>query len=151
MIRLALSRSWRCHDQDVLNMVCKGRVHYIPQKWNTLMSWKEPGRSRMDILKMAPRKLYEEYIEARRQPYMIHFAGYQKPWDVADCDFAEYFWEYAKNSSYFATLLSKCTTTLSEGAVLRSSLKNIPVLRKAANRLLPYGSRRRELIKKIFC
>ena len=113
-----------------------------------LMSWKEPGRSRMDILKMAPRKLYEEYIEARRQPYMIHFAGYQKPWDVADCDFAEYFWEYAKNSSYFATLLSKCTTTLSEGAVLRSSLKNIPVLRKAANRLLPYGSRRRELIKK---
>ena len=148
MIRIALSRSWRCHDQDVLNMVCKGRVHYIPQKWNTLMSWKEPGRSRMDILKMAPRKLYEEYIEARRQPYMIHFAGYQKPWDVADCDFAEYFWEYAKNSSYFATLLSKCTTTLSEGAVLRSSLKNIPVLRKAANRLLPYGSRRRELIKK---
>ena len=129
-------------------MVCKGRVHYIPQKWNTLMSWQEPGRSRMDILKMAPRKLYEEYIEARRQPYMIHFAGYQKPWDVADCDFAEYFWEYAKNSSYFATLLSKCTTTLSEGAVLRSSLKNIPVLRKAANRLLPYGSRRRELIKK---
>ena len=95
MIRIALSRSWRCHDQDVLNMVCKGRVHYIPQKWNTLMSWKEPGRSRMDILKMAPRKLYEEYIEARRQPYMIHFAGYQKPWDVADCDFAEYFWEYA--------------------------------------------------------
>ena len=38
---------------------------------------------------------------------MIHFAGYQKPWDVVDCDFAEYFWEYAKESVYYPRLLRR--------------------------------------------
>ena len=156
MIRIALSRSWRCHDQDVLNMVCKGRVHYIPQKWNTLMSWQEPGRSRMDILKMAPRKLYEEYIEARRQPYMIHFAGYQKPWDVADCDFAEYFWEYAIRSPFYIELLKRNMNYFEGERVnesssnILSSLKQNKSVRRIANSMLPIGSHRREIIKAVF-
>ena len=156
MIRIALSRSWRCHDQYVLNMVCKGRVHYIPQKWNTLMSWKEPGRSRMDILKMAPRKLYEEYIEARRQPYMIHFAGYQKPWDVADCDFAEYFWEYAIRSPFYIELLKRNMNYFEGERVnesssnILSSLKQNKSVRRIANSMLPIGSHRREIIKAVF-
>ena len=49
MIKLALSNRWRCHDQDVLNMVCKNRVYYIPQQWNVLMSWQEPGLSLIHI------------------------------------------------------------------------------------------------------
>ncbi|MFR3285332.1 MAG: hypothetical protein ACLTR6_14240 [Clostridium fessum] len=61
----------------------------------------------MDILKMAPRQLYEAYTQARKRPYLIHFAGYQKPWDVVDCDFAEYFWEYAKLSPYYPMILRK--------------------------------------------
>ena len=72
--------------------MCKNKVTYLPQQWNTLMDWQEIGRSRMDILKMAPRQIYEAYTQARKRPYLIHFAGYQKPWDVVDCDFAEYFW-----------------------------------------------------------
>ena len=71
------------------------------------MDWQEIGRSRMDILKMAPRELYEEYTKARKNPYLIHFAGYQKPWDAVDCDFAEYFWEYAKLSPYYPMILRK--------------------------------------------
>lgn len=151
MISLATSRSWRCHDQDVLNIICKGRVHYIPQQWNTLMNWQESGRSRMEILKMAPRDLYEEYVAARKYPYVIHFAGYQKPWDVVDCDFAEYFWKYAKNSAYFSVILLRCTKTLEDITKLKKTWKNNSTLRKVANLLLPYGSRRRELVKKICC
>ena len=36
------------------------------------MDWQEIGRSRMDILKMAPRQLYEAYTQARKHPYLIH-------------------------------------------------------------------------------
>lgn len=158
MIHLALSRKWRCHDQDVLNVVCKNQVHYIPQQWNTLMDWQEPGRSRMDILKMAPRELYTEYAEARKAPYLIHFAGYQKPWDVVDCDFAEYFWEYAKLSPYYPILLrriKRCFADEREGNAQQPGpvvvqLGQEPGLRRIANKLLPYGSRRREWVKKIY-
>lgn len=114
MIRLAAEHSFRCHDQDVLNIICRNKVTYIPQQWNTLMDWQEVGRSRMQILKAAPRELYEEYTEARKCPYLIHYAGYQKPWDVADCDFAEYFWEYAKLSPYYPVLLRRVQRCLSD-------------------------------------
>ena len=155
LIALASSRSWRCHDQDVLNIVCKGRVYYIPQKWNTLMDWQEPGRSRMQILKMAPRGLYEEYAAARKEPYMIHFAGYQKPWDVVDCDFAEYFWMYAKESVYYPRLLRIIQRCLGEegntceAAPVIERMGQDPVIRRIANKLLPFGSRRREWVKRI--
>lgn len=156
MIQLALSKSWRCHDQDVLNMVCKNQVYYIPQQWNVLMSWEEPGRSRMQIMKMAPRQLYEEYMKARKAPYMIHFAGYQKPWDVVDCDFAEYFWEYARLSPYYPRLLKRtkrCFEDEAKAPVQQGKMEqagNDPMIRKIANKLLPFGSRRREWVKKIY-
>ena len=92
MIRLALSRSWRCHDQDVAEYGLQRPSTLYPTEMEYADELEGAGKKPDGYLKMAPRKLYEEYMKARRQPYMIHFAGYQKPWDVADCDFAEYFW-----------------------------------------------------------
>lgn len=150
MIRLALSNSWHCHDQDVLNMICKNKVHYIPQQWNVLMSWEETGRSRMQIMKMAPRNLYGEYMDARKNPYMIHFAGYQKPWNVVDCDFASYFWKYAKLSPYYPILIRNINRCFGEEAPKEPGIDADPGVRKIANKLLPFGSRRREVVKKLY-
>ena len=170
MIQLALSHSFRCHDQDVLNIVCKNKVTYIPQQWNTLMDWQEPEASRMQILKMAPRKLFEEYSIARKQPYLIHYAGYQKPWDVVDCDFAEYFWMYAKKSPYYPILLRRirrcfddeknATVASNEQAISdeqvvydESVIHYIPKrsgIWRIVDIILPYHSNRREWIKKIY-
>lgn len=155
MIQMALTHSFRCHDQDILNIICKNKVTYLPQQWNTLMNWQEPGRSRMQILKMAPRQLFEEYSKARKCPYLIHFAGYQKPWDVVDCDFAEYFWEYAKLSPYYPMLLRRIKRCFDDeantpvSAPMIAKMGEDPGMRKIANKLLPFGSRRREWVKKV--
>ena len=154
MIDLALSHAFRCHDQDVLNIVCKNRVYYLPQQWNTLMSWEEPdGRSRMQIMKMAHRDLYQEYMSARQEPYMIHFAGYQKPWDIVDCDFSEYFWKYAKLSPYYPMLVKKTNRVLEdekrEYAKLAGAREHDTGIRKIAAKVLPYGSARREGLKRL--
>lgn len=152
---MALTHSFRCHDQDILNIICKNKVTYLPQQWNTLMNWQEPGRSRMQILKMAPRQLFEEYSKARKCPYLIHFAGYQKPWDVVDCDFAEYFWEYAKLSPYYPMLLRRIKRCFDDeantpvSAPMIAKMGEDPGMRKIANKLLPFGSRRREWVKKV--
>ncbi len=151
MIDLALSHAFRCHDQDVLNIVCKNRVYYLPQQWNTLMSWEEPdGRSRMQIMKMAHRDLYQEYMAARQKPYIVHFAGWQKPWEVVDCDFADYFWRYARESLYYPKLIWEIQTCL-DNQESNSKVINADVgVWKIVNQILPYGSRRREWIKTIF-
>ena len=162
LIRMALETSWRCHDQDILNVVCKNKVHYLPQRWNVLMNWEEPWerRSRMQLLAKAPRELYLEYSEARKRPGIVHYAGYQKPWDVADCDFAEYFWKYAVQSPYYPMLVRRITRCFAEEAAdgtgqrtavpVIANLEKEPVIRRIANRFLPYGSRRREAVKKVY-
>lgn len=107
LLEVAGKYNWRHHDQDVLNFICRGKVKYLEQKWNVVMSWEEIGRSRMDILKCAPLEVFEEYRKGRENPKIIHFAGYQKPWERPECDFAEYFWRYAKNTPYYEQILYK--------------------------------------------
>lgn len=114
LLRVAGSYKWKHHDQDVLNFLCDGNVKFIDQKWNVVMNWKEENKCRMDILKVSPRDIYNSYTEARRKPKIIHYAGHQKPWNEAGCDYAEYFWLYARKTPYYEMILSKMTSYLIE-------------------------------------
>ena len=109
LIRLSEEGGFRFNDQDILNMILKGRVNYLPQKWNVMMNWKEPekNRERMQTLMRAPADLFAEYLEAREDPWIIHYSGVQKPWKVYDCDMAEGFWLYASKSPYYNYLSEK--------------------------------------------
>ena len=127
LIDIACSYSFRCHDQDVLNKVFKDKVLYLPQKWNVLMNWENPtnGTNRAQFLKMAPKELFYEYETARKNPLIIHYAGYQKPWECVDCDLSLYFWEIAKNTVYYPNILSKVNSSLAEERYIASLPKPI--------------------------
>ena len=56
--------------------------------------------------------MHGEYNQARKAPWIIHFAGYQKPWDAVDCDFADYFWKYAALSPFYPVLLRSYSRVL---------------------------------------
>lgn len=146
LINIASGNSWRCHDQDVLNMACRDRVYYLPQKWNVVINWVDEPKNRMQLLVKAPSVLYREYAAARNNPYIIHFAGFQKPWKVPDCDMAEHFWKYAKNTPYYEAMLMKNAATKAG----RINVKlNDGRLMKIVNSLFPLKTRRRELLKKM--
>ena len=157
MLAVAAKKPWRCHDQDVLNKICNGRVYYIPQEWNVLMDWREPseGRSRMQILRMAPKRLFDEYIEAREHPKIVHYAGYQKPWDVADCDMADYFWEEAQKSPFFPMLISRISRTFT-GEWIKNGKNDLspkyqePLKWRIVRFFLPLGSRRRAFFQRLW-
>ena len=100
-------RNWTFMDQDILNFVYRNKILYLDQAWNTIMDWREPDRSRMDIMKNAPLALYMEYLSARKAPKIIHYAGYQKPWNTAGCDFAAYFWKYARQTEFYEEILTR--------------------------------------------
>lgn len=109
LFKIAQKRRWNWMDQDVMNYVFKGNVLYLSQQWNCIMNWKNliGGMERMDILKLAPKQLFNEYSEARKNPFIIHYAGNQKPWTDPKADFSDYFWKYAKNSIYFNQILKQ--------------------------------------------
>ena len=62
------------HDQDILNALCRGKILYLPYRWNMISGYlrKKPKCSLKELLKLR---------EDQLNPSMIHFAGEKKPWE----------------------------------------------------------------------
>ncbi len=161
LIEITLKKTWRMLDQDVLNMVFQGKVKALPQNWNVLINWKYGGRSRIDIIKNAPFSLWKEYQDARKQPYIIHYAGAWKPWNMPSCDYAEEFWDYARKTPFYEsilceTIISRKYTSITEENSnkrifrLRPTKLEIAVDMKKINKLMPPGSKRRVWVRQLF-
>lgn len=128
LIKVASENEWKCHDQDVLNKIFHGKIYYLPQKWNTMMCWREGTRSRDDIVKKAQASLYTEYLAARQNPLIVHFAGYQKPWNEPLCDMSQYFWIYARKTPYYEVIKGNKFGNESDDIRNRKSVKCKKVL-----------------------
>lgn len=94
---------YRYCDQDIFNSLFAGKIKYIDMKWNVLVDcnhsrWK-------DSIKYAPHYMLDSYEKARKDPYIIHYAGFLKPWMKPDEDFAEEFWKVARKTIYYEQLL----------------------------------------------
>lgn len=72
-------------DQDYLNALCKDKVLYLERGWD----------------RMSTDENYDGDI------YLIHYNNFRKPWFYDEVPYAKYFWEYAKQTDYYETLLSK--------------------------------------------
>ena len=76
-------------DEDYLNLVCKDRVLWLDQKWNT------------------------ELVEAFKYSYdiseasILHYIMVNKPWHYHECRGADIFWKYAKKTSVYDILLDE--------------------------------------------
>lgn len=141
---------YRFSDQDILNVVCEGRVTYLDMRWNLLSDcegfrWKE-------VIRHAPHRVLDEYESARKNPFIIHYAGYIKPWKRADEDFAQEFWAIARKSEYYEVLMQRmcgeAVPVKNTGAPGWSDRH--PIAYKVVNAILPLHSKRREYFKRIF-
>ena len=103
LLDFAASEKWQLQDQDVLNKLCEGRVKYVDMAWNVMTDYNRIRMSR--IIALAPQWLNKMYMDARKSPRIIHYAGPQKPWLYPEMDFAAVFWEYARKTAFYETFL----------------------------------------------
>lgn len=73
-------------DQDYLNVICKGHVTFIDETWNSMPI-------PVDIIRPA-------------KPSLVHYNLSFKPWHLDNIIFEEYFWNYARKTSYIETILN---------------------------------------------
>lgn len=71
-------------DQDYLNVLCQGRVKYLPLSWNKTPM---PTSNR------------------KRIPSIAHFKINFKPWRYDDIPYGELFWQYAAKTPYYIDIL----------------------------------------------
>lgn len=98
-------------DQDYLNVLCKDRVKYIEKGW--------------DLMPIG--EIYKGEI------YLIHYNNFRKPWYYDDVLYGEYFWKYARKTSYYEDILT-IKNTFSDN-LLDSHIKGLEALKEQAKKM----------------
>lgn len=148
-LEFASVRDYIFDDQDVLNTHCQDRVVYLDQTWNVMH---DCGHRVTNVFNFAPAYAYKAYMEARQHPLVRHYAGCDKPWNFIGCDWAEHYWRYARETPFYETLVAYlCTTEPKRNEDNRPApvMGEHNPIRKIVDPLLPLGSRRREVAKKV--
>lgn len=120
--RTLLRNNYKYQDQDILNITCKGRVYYLPVKYNVTHSNFEL------CIKKDPRILqlynYDELINIAT-PSIVHFSG-SKPWNGRIIRDGIWWVEYCKspffNPTFYMNGLYKSTYKFNS---LRQLIKSI--------------------------
>ncbi len=173
ILKFALSKKYVFLDQDILNSLCHGKVIRIHMKWDVLPNWGNYRRL------YAPASDYAEFVEAQKDPSIVHFAGPGKPWDWPDNELAEVFWKYAQFSPFYGNIMQRFTETVVQRKLEENKSNNVAlepssvceahkevvpeqvsesfkqkVKRKLVipivDMLLPKGSNRRHKVKKVY-
>lgn len=73
-------------DQDYLNFLCRGKIHYLDRGWNK-------------------HAIQENFIE-RDELYLMHYNMFNKPWKYEGVQNEDLFWKFAKKTSFEELLRS---------------------------------------------
>ena len=105
LIKQGASHKLRWLDQDLINMLCQGKIMRLPNKWNVMIA------NMPDFIDeyYLPQELRKEYFEARKAPYIIHYVGRAMPCYTTSPDLYEYFWKYARLTPFYEILLQRMT------------------------------------------
>jgi lipopolysaccharide biosynthesis glycosyltransferase len=101
--KTAMAKPWPYHDQDVLNHVFAGCVHFLHCRWNfcdvILLDKKSAD---------FPQEIKDELSEAAASPGIVHYLfPCRKPWQNATKYSIAYFWPVAVRSSFYDELLGR--------------------------------------------
>lgn len=93
-----INRKYFYLDQDITNIVCKGRIVFLSPKYNSTSSFFEA--SHISSLQDRLRRIYstDELIEGL-SPLVYHFNGI-KPWNGI-CQRSDVYWEAYRSSNFF--------------------------------------------------
>ena len=67
-------------DQDYINAICNGKIHYLPEEWDAM-----PNIAREEL----------------STPKLIHYNLYSKPWRRDGVQYESEFWHYAEDSGFY--------------------------------------------------
>lgn len=133
---------FRCAEQDALNVLFDKHVKHLDLRWNVF-----PTRmaSTEHIYKNDKKRILE-WKKCLKDPYIIHYAAYPKPWECPIVGYGDKWWKYARKSSYYEEIVRRmCLMAIENSQWLKKSFG-----RKCIDLVFPMNTKRREIVKRIF-
>ncbi len=153
-MEIASNPDYIYNDQDILNANCEGRVSYLDYEWNVMH---DCGGRVANVFSFAPASAFDAYNSSRSNPKIIHYAGFEKPWIMPECDYAEHYWVYARRTPFYEKLIALIAQHRADMLAWRLEEETRPAkamgegnpIRKVVDPLMPLGTRRREIAKSV--
>ncbi|MBE2894791.1 DUF4422 domain-containing protein [Spirabiliibacterium falconis] len=101
MVKALIEKKYWFLDQDILNKYFSNNIKFISPKWNVVNCGDE-------IFNGLSHDQISEIEDARKDPYIIHYAGYEtKPWNNPEARFNEYYFYYLRKTFWYEEVLFK--------------------------------------------
>ncbi len=145
-------------DQDILNSLCLGKVHFLDQKWN-VCAWIADERERYPFLIRRSNEFKQWAKQIRKNIGIVHYTG-AKPWDFEFQDYVpQFYWENARNTPFYQEILQKRESQVGNGLLLIKYMSSIFQLFRCSvlgffrggEKRLTYRMRRSQYILKKNC
>lgn len=144
VMQLSAKKHYFIQEQDVINILVEDKCRLMDDRWNVVTYC--GGYFKMSI-EYAPYEFQQVYLNTRKDPFVVHWAGHIKPWQKPDDDMADRFWFYARQTPLYEVILHRLMWEVRNFTVSPVSYQS--KIRQLADRVIPRGTRRRELCKKI--
>ena len=162
----AAKKQYMIVDQDALNTSCRGRIFKLGVEWNlptdAPVELQGPCARKSDYIKCAPEDLREQYRQAHENPKVIHYTDKGKPWLLPEEDLADVFWDTARRTPFYETILFRLLDFQTRTKAESIQLPEKPVqyypqgklfkrtVKRVVRIFLPYGTKRRAFVKKYY-
>ncbi len=146
LFEMADTGIYRYSDQDILNSVCEGHVKELDMAWNFMTDCSHTRRK--EVISLAPDHVILEYDNARKNPYIVHYAGPSKPWKDPEEDFAHLFWKEARETIYYEELFAQMITSILSNKEQEKKWANR--LKRKAKDIFPQNSKSRVIVRRLY-
>jgi len=106
ILKLINNNQYETQEQCAINALLKENIKYLDFNWNasTKPTWIKNKMTYMSD------KTITAFNEAYNNPKIIHFMGPVKPWNTPQEDRAYKWWEYARRTPFYETILFRIYT-----------------------------------------
>lgn len=141
IVEFAEKSKFRIQERDILNCLLKGKVFFLPIRWNCYVEGNEWVREQINN---APVKSKLKYKEELENVCLLHFASVPKPWDDPSILYGFEFWKVARETEFYEIIVYRMAGMREKCMTLSDNRSGV---RKLADKLLPPGTRRRNFAK----
>ena len=161
MIQETSSVQYRILEQDLINILFEDQIKFIDNKYNHMA---EVNIWVTENIANAPKKYNYINKQVHKNPFVIHYANQPKPWSNPNIPYSYKWWEIARKTPFYEIILQRMTyeqsnhisfTKLDHFSRIMFPFKwlkkvhKVGYIRQIADRLLPHGTKRRKIVKKL--
>lgn len=142
-------------DQDVLNILCQGKIKWLDPAWNFFAD--DINGYRGYVATYAPKEMYDAYRKAESNVKIYHFAGAEKPWYEPTYEYADEFWDTLRRTPFYEIVIHRrivenawhiANQVIANGNKPKSKVKAL--IRKVGDILLPRNTKRRKAVGEFY-